>query len=297
MTDAAAPIRFGTAAYGFREYGFPEFFEACSRIGAPAVEIDAGWFDEGEANNRVSLDATARELDQVKDLAAAAGVEVTAIGSGAVVGLAGDVAEDRSAEIMKAVDIAEVLGAQVIRVFTEHDFTHSKHYVLTPDRVTDALYETLAVAFNKLGDYLKGKGIRVGIENHGGTSATGAGLKKLLDMVPHREIGVTYDPANYAFGGEDPYQALLAVQDRVVYTHWKDVAQAPDNPRGVEYRAFGEGEIDWTPIIGTLLDSFDGIWAIEYERKEASTLENLAEGTRRSKQNLATVIEQVRNAS
>ena len=214
-----------------------------------------------------------------------------------MVGLAGEVAEDRSAEIMKAVDIAEVLGAQVIRVFTEHDFTHSKHYVLTPDRVTDALYETLAVAFNKLGDYLKGKGIRVGIENHGGTSATGAGLKKLLDMVPHREIGVTFDPANYAFGGEDPYQALLAVQDRVVYTHWKDVAQAPDKPRGVEYRAFGEGEIDWSPIIGTLLDSFDGIWAIEYERKEASTLENLAEGTRRSKQNLAAVIEQVRNAS
>ncbi len=297
MTDAAAPFRFGNAAYGFREYGFPEFFEACRRIGTPAVEIDAGWFDEGEAENRVSLDATAQELDQVKELAAAAGVKVTAIGSGAVVGLAGDVAEDRSAEIMKAVDIAEVLGAQVIRVFTEHDFTHSKHYVLTPDRVTDALYETLAIAFNKLGDYLKGKGIRVGIENHGGTSATGAGLKRLLDMVPHPEIGVTFDPANYAFGGEDPFQALLAVQDRVVYTHWKDVAQAPENPRGVEYRAFGEGEIDWSPIIGTLLDSFDGIWAIEYERKEASTLENLAEGTRRSKQNLAAVIEQVRNAS
>ncbi|MDE2925729.1 MAG: sugar phosphate isomerase/epimerase [Acidobacteriota bacterium] len=297
MTDATPPIRFGNAAYGFREYGFPEFFEACHRIGTPAVEIDAGWFEEGEAKNRVSLDATARELDRVKELATAAGVQVTAIGSGAVVGLAGEVAEDRSAEIMKAVDIAEVLGAQVIRVFTEHDFTHSKHYVLTPDRVTDALYETLAIAFNKLGDYLKGKGIRVGIENHGGTSATGAGLKKLLDMVPHREIGVTFDPANYAFGGEDPYQALLAVQDRVVYTHWKDVAQAPDKPRGVEYRAFGEGEIDWSPIIGTLLDSFDGIWAIEYERKEASTLENLAEGTRRSKQNLAAAIEQVRNAS
>ena len=108
---------------------------------------------------------------------------------------------------------------------------------------------------------------------------------------------MTYDPANYAFGGEDPFQALLAVQDRVVYTHWKDVAQVPDNPRGVEYRAFGEGEIDWFPIIGTLFDSFDGIWAIEYERKEASTLQNLAEGTRRSKQNLATIIEQVRNAS
>ena len=292
----AAPIQFGSAAYGFREYGLAEFFEACQRIGTPAVEIDAGWFNE-EAENRISLDATAEEIDRVKELAAAAGVEVTALGSGAVVGLEGEVAEDRSAEIMKAIDIAEALGARVIRVFTEHDFTHSKHYVLTPERVTEALYETLAVAFNKVGDYLKGKDVRVGIENHGGTSATGAGLKKLLDMVPHKEVGVTYDPANYAFGGEDPYQALMAVQDRVVYTHWKDVAQAPHNPKGVEYRAFGEGEIKWSPIIRTLLNSFDGIWAIEYERKVASTLENLAEGTRRSRQNLEAVIEQVRNES
>ncbi len=293
MTNAAG-IQFGNAAYGFREHGLPEFFQTCREIGTPAVEIDCGWFNE-DCENRISVDASSEEVDRVKELAAAAGVEVTALGSGAVVGLEGDVAEDRSAEIMKAIDVAEALGARVIRVFTEHDFSHSMHYVLTPERVTEALYETLAVAFNKVGDYLKGKGIYVGIENHGGTSATGAGLKRLLDMVPHKEVGVTYDPANFAFGGEDPYQALMAVQDRVVYTHWKDVAQAPQNPKGVEYRAFGEGEINWSPIIRTLLDSFDGIWAIEYERKVASTLENLAEGSRRSRENLEAVIEQVRN--
>ncbi len=293
MTNAAG-IQFGNAAYGFREYGLPEFFQTCREIGTPAVEIDCGWFNE-DCENRISLDATPEEVDRVRELAAAAGVEVTALGGGAVVGLDGEVAEDRSAEIMKAIDVAEALGARVIRVFTEHDFTHSMHYVLTPERVTEALYETLAVAFNKIGDYLKGKGIHVGIENHGGTSATGAGLKRLLDMVPHKEVGVTYDPANYAIGGEDPYQALLTVQDRVVYTHWKDVARAPENPKGVEYRGFGEGEIDWPPIIRELLHSFDGIWAIEYERKVASTLENLAEGTRRSRQNLEAVIGQVRS--
>ena len=295
MTKAEG-IQFGTAAYGFREYGLPEFFQTCRKIGTPSVEIDCGWFNEN-CENRISLDATLAEIDLVKELAEANGVQVTALGGGAVVGLEGDIAEDRSAEIMKAIDVAEALGAQVIRVFTEHDFSHSRHYVLTPERITEALYDTLAIAFNKVGDYLKGKGIHVGIENHGGTSATGSGLRRLLDMVPHKEVGVTYDPANYAFGGEDPYQALLTVQDRVVYTHWKDVAQAPQNPKGVEYRAFGEGEIDWGPIIRELLNSFDGIWAIEYERKVSSTLENLAEGTRRSRQNLEAVIEQVRNQS
>ena len=38
-------------------------------------------------------------------------------------------------------------------MFTEHDFTHSKHYVLPAERVTDAFYETLSAAFNKLGEY------------------------------------------------------------------------------------------------------------------------------------------------
>lgn len=289
-------IQLGTAAYGFREYGLPEFFQTCQEIGTLAVEIDCGWFNE-DCENRITLDATLAEIDQVKELAEDNGVQVMALGGGAVVGLEGDIAEDRSSEIMKAIDIAEALGARVVRVFTEHDFSHSRHYVLTPERITEALYDTLAIAFNKVGDYLKGKGIHVGIENHGGTSATGSGLKRLLDLVPHEEVGVTYDPANYAIGGEDPYQALLTVQDRVVYTHWKDVAQVPRKPQGVEYRAFGEGEIDWPPIIGELLNSFDGIWSIEYERKVASTLENLAEGTRRSRQNLEAVIEQVRNKS
>jgi len=40
------------------------------------------------------------------------------------------------------------------------------------------------------------------IENHGGTSATGAGLKRLFDRVPFPSVGVTCDPANYAYGGE-----------------------------------------------------------------------------------------------
>ena len=290
MTETNA-IQFGVASYGFREYSLPEFFKACKEIGITAVEIDAGWLLE-ESRNKISVDATPQEIDEVKRLASEAGVEVAALGGGAVVGVEGEVATDRSAEIMKVVDLAEALGARVIRVFTEHDFSASKHYVLPAERVTDTLYETLGVAFNNLGEYLKGKNVRVGIENHGGSSATGAGVKRLLDMVPYKEVGVTYDPANYAYGGGDPYEALKLTGDRVVYTHWKDVAHTEEGPR---YRAFGEGEINWTPIFTTLLNSFEGLWAIEFERKQASTLEALMEGTRRSVENLKTTIERVKD--
>ena len=288
----ATSIALGNASYGFREYGLAEVFAASREIGLTSVEIDCGWLEE-ESSNKIGVDASPRELDAVLRLAADAGVKVTALGGGAVVGLYGDVAEDRCDELMKVIDHAVALDAPVIRVFTEHDFTHSKHYVLPAERVTDALYETLSAAFNKLGSYAQARNVSLAIENHGGTSATGAGAKRLLDMVPYQSVGVTYDPANYAYSGEDPYQALLAIEDRVVYTHWKDVARPAS---GVEYRAFGEGEIDWPPIIGTLLNSFDGIWAIEYERKVDSTLETLKAGSRQSRDNLLSVIEQIQSA-
>ena len=284
-------ITLGNASYGFREYGLREFFTASKQIGATAVEIDCGWLEE-QSHNKISVLATAEDVAAVKDLAAEAGVHVAALGGGAVVGLEGDVARDRCDEMMKVIDLADALDARVIRVFTEHDFTHSKHYVLPAERVTDALYETLSAAFNKLGEYALSKNVSLAIENHGGTSATGAGLKRLLDMVPFPSVGVTYDPANYAYGGEDPYAALEAVKDRVLYTHWKDVARTDEK---VEYRAFGEGDIDWPPIIRTLLAEFQGIWSIEYERKVDSTLETLSQGTQLSLANLRAVIDRVRD--
>ena len=287
-----AKLALGNASYGFREYSLPEFFAASGKIGLTSVEIDCGWLLE-ESRNKIALDASPQELDSVLRLATEAGVKVTALGGGAVVGLNGDVAEDRSAELMKVVDHADALDARVIRVFTEHDFTRSKHYVLPAERVTDALYGTLSAAFNRLGSYAQARNVTIAIENHGGSSATGARLKRLLDMVPYEAVGVTYDPANYAYGGEDPYAALLAIQDRVLYTHWKDVARTA---AGVEYRAFGEGDIDWPPIIRSLLATFDGIWAIEYERKVDSTLETLMAGSRQSRGNLQALIEQIQGA-
>ena len=53
---------------------------------------------------------------------------------------------------------------------------------------------------------------------------------------------------------------------------------------------------DWPPIIRTLLDSFDGVWAVEYERKVDSTLETLKVGSRQSRDNLLAAIEQIQTA-
>lgn len=62
-----------------------------------------------------------------------------------------------------------------------------------------------------------------------------------------------------------------------------------------EHRDFDEGVIDCPPIIGPLLNSFDSIWIVEYERKVDSRLETLKAGTVVSRYNLRAVIEQVQS--
>ena len=126
--------------------------------------------------------------------------------------------------------------------------------------------------------------------------ALGGGAVCGVDMVPYREIGVTFDPANFYgfnpdFEGVDPYQALLYFKDRVVYTHWKDFVRTDQGP---EYRKVGEGGIDWPPIVKALLESFDGYWAIEYEMGLGCGMEVLLDGSRTGVRNLGSVIDSVR---
>ena len=111
-------------------------------------------------------------------------------------------------------------------------------------------------------------------------------------MVPFNSVGVTFDPANFAIAGEDPYQALRLLEDRIVYTHWKDIHHTD---KGLGYCAFGNGEIDWNPIVARLLDKFDGLCAIEFERKDDSSIETLKSGTLESMDNLRTIIENAQN--
>ena len=122
-------IALGNASYGFREYSLPEVFAASREIGLTSVEIDCGWLEE-ESRNKIGVNASPQELDAVQRMAEEAGVKVTALGGGAVVGLYGDVAEDRCDELMKVIDHADALNARVIRVFTEHDFTPNTMFCL-----------------------------------------------------------------------------------------------------------------------------------------------------------------------
>ena len=106
-------IAWGNASYGFREYGLREFFEASKQIGATAVEIDCGWLEE-QSHNKIAVAASEDDVAAVKELAAEVGVNVAALGGGAVVGLEGEVAPDRAR--IEAVDTESLMDAMKTRI-------------------------------------------------------------------------------------------------------------------------------------------------------------------------------------
>jgi sugar phosphate isomerase/epimerase len=113
-------------------------------------------------------------------------------------------------------------------------------------------------------------GVPVGIEPHQSLSKTTAGLLRIATLVDSPMLRVNYDTGNAFLGGEDPYEGLRAVADRVVHMHAKDISiqhaeaekgKVTGTPVGC---ACGDGVIDWRKVVGILKGAgFDGVLSVE----------------------------------
>ena len=264
-------MKIACAAWGFREMGLDEFFRAAKALGIGFVEVNCS----GSVPKHLSPTASLDEARRMAELASSLGVKVVALAAGNDFTVADEGRWREQVEAVKrVVDLAEAAGAEVVRIFAGW-----------AKEATDDAFERAARGIREVGEYAAGKGIMDAVENHGGITATGEMCAKLLDMAGDLpNVGLNYDPANFAHCGEDPLRALMAVGERVVYCHLKDVRRGPSGEP--EYCALGEGEIDWGPIFERLRRFYRGYLAIEYERAE-----DVMEGTRRSLENLRKFLE------
>jgi sugar phosphate isomerase/epimerase len=99
------------------------------------------------------------------------------------------------------------------------------------------------------------RGIRIGLEPHQQYSKHPDGLDRICHLVNSPAIGVNFDTGNSYLAGQDPYQWLERVKDRLVHLHAKDISvQQSDTDRGKVTGtpvgcACGEGVIDWGRVI------------------------------------------------
>lgn len=163
--------------------------------------------------------------------------------------------------LQKAIRFAAAIGAPVVN--TDEGIRPS--WVSIEDAWPVMKY-TLTTVLRTAEQY----GIYVGIEPHQSISKTTAGLLRIATLVDSPFLKVNYDTGNAYLGGEDPYDGLKAVLDRLIHVHAKDIAiQHAEAERGKVTGtpvgcACGDGVIDWARVIAILDDAgFHGVLSCE----------------------------------
>lgn len=271
MPNAAAPPpaapTFVCAAWGFREFVLPAYLDAAVGLGLPLVEVNAHPGAPGHLRHEPDPAA----LPGLGRAAADAGATVVCVAGRNDFATADPIAQrEHLRNAHWFVDAAAALGAPFVRLLS------GGHRDDAPD---EAVFRRLHQAFNTVGAHAEQCGVTIVIENHGGPTATGQRVARLMAGIESPAVGLNYDPANFLNQGTDPLMALRWTRRWVRYSHWKDVRWVADGPA---FCAFGDGEICWPPILDLLRASgYQGWWGIEYE-----TPEDVVAGTARSLANL-----------
>ncbi len=136
-------------------------------------------------------------------------------------------------------------------------------------------------------DYAASKGVGLSVKPHGGSNATGAQCRKIIEMVGNKNFGIWYDPGNifyYSEGKVDPVEDVPSVDGLIVGMSIKDFKPPKEvlvtpgtglvNFREVIARA-RKGGFTRGPLIVECLDRGDAAQVTAEARKARRMLEEL----------------------
>lgn len=161
--------------------------------------------------------------------------------------------EDQPRLVERAIQLCELTGARLVRVF-------SFWRTVDPERC----FEPACRAIEKIADQFKAHGIVCGIENeHACNIGTASEAAKFLAAMPHSHVKLVWDPANALVAGEEPYPYGygLLPKDRIAHVHAKDCAMEGHKPI---WGPLGTRHVDWKGQIAALLrDGYRGAVSLE----------------------------------
>lgn len=253
-------LSLGLAAYGFREYftsmkdkpqtpkaGHPpldmlQFIDYAADQGCAGAEL-TGYFFPINVTNEYLLECRHRAF--LRGVA----ISGTAIGN-VWTHPKGSPERDKEISATKTwIDRAVVMGTSHVRVFAG---SAPKGMSLE-----DATANCIA-AYKECADYAGGRGITLGMENHGGIVAEPENLLKIMHAVDSPWIGINFDSGNYRT--EDPYADLAKIAPYAVNVQFK--AEIQRKGAAPEPSNFGK-------VIQILKDAnYQGWFTLEYEAKD-----------------------------
>lgn len=237
-----------------------QFLERAAGIGYPAVELMA------KRPHLSPLDWSEAALLSLKRKADELGTEIATLGAYTdfTACAAGEVPlyEMQLQYVRSVVDMARILGARIVRVFTGYT---------TDENACQADWQRCVEAIRSCAEYASDAGVVIGVQNHHDTGVSCDAFLELLSDIGHPSCRAMFDPWAPALHGEDlrvwakklaPWMVQTTLADYVKFKRYRYM------PGLVNYRALpemvravplGEGFLDLEGFFQGLREGgFDG---------------------------------------
>lgn len=213
-------------SYSLRNYSLEHVFAAAAHLGFDGVEVSTWHLDL-----RDDPAAVAGELARAAALARKHGVRLHCVGyEGDFVTADPDRRRHSVALVGRIVEASAAVGVGIVNGFGGWLQDDPDDWLNNGSaRAGDEHYARCAEALRAVGEVGAREGVRVAVEVHPNTvHDTVANTARLLDLVGHRAVVVTVDPANSALispADQDP-AVLDQLGARVAYLHIKNYVPA-----------------------------------------------------------------------
>ncbi len=245
VRHADKSLEYGVKTAGKMGY---KYVEPCFLMGQCLISI-------GKYCHVTSFDT---DPSKIRDLCAQAGVKISALSSHA------DLLDPEFgvAYARRGIRYAREVGTNVVQI------TENMYPAKWVDEKT--AYEIMRINLRAISETCEENGVYLGVEQHGPYTSKIKHMTRLLELVDSPWIRCNFDCGNTFISGEDPYEMLEAVIDKVVHVHAKDISvKQADAERGKVTGtavgcACGDGVIDWKRLVGRLKKAgFKGVLSVE----------------------------------
>ena len=262
-------MKIGVSSYSFSKYMHQpgaDYFAVCDlakKMGYDAIEFIDLSLEVQPADSLAELAKAIRRHCEEIDLPIAA----------YTVG-ADFLRPDEARAVMEKVDIADALGAKVLR--------HDAAWSLPEGMDWRELIEKIAPDIRRVTEYAAQKGIRTCTENHGYILQDAERVETLIRTVNHPNYGWLVDMGNFLCADDQPVHAVPIAAPYAFHVHVKDFLYKPadaENPgqgwfpsRNGSYlrgTVAGHGVVPIRRCLQTLKSAgYDGVVSYEFEGME-----------------------------
>jgi len=240
-------FKLSIAAYSYRQLltrknnpmTLDDFIEKAAELDLDAVEPTSYYF----------RDTSTAYLRHLRSRAFLLGLEIsgTAIGND-FAHPPGPAREKQLAHTKRWIEIAETLGAPVIRIFAGHK---------KPGQSDQEAHRLIVEGIEECCEHAGKHGVFLALENHGGPTSTAAGLLEIVRDVESKWFGVNLDTGN--FRSAEPYADIEAAAPYAITCQVKVEIAIGGKRHPTDYRRLVE-------ILSRA--GYRGYLALEYEARE-----------------------------